>query len=150
MLLLSIFHFCTTKTIENESRFGTRLLFVVNILAKSIRFWEPLTVQWNSSFRSFRHVICKIASLQNILVKVSIWNITALYHNLLTEYWVWFEIISSIVKLNQNFAVLLGFTQGCLVNEPLSPERIFVSPTSFRWNFFIKGLLYCKKFKCDQ
>jgi len=38
---------------------------------------------------------------------VSIWNITALYLNLLTEFWVWFEIISSIVKLNQKFAELL-------------------------------------------
>jgi len=52
-------------------------------------------------------VICKIARLQNIQVKVSIWNITALYLNLLTEFWVWFEIISCIVKLNQNFAELL-------------------------------------------
>jgi len=33
------------KTFVNESRFGTRLLFFVNIFAKSIRFREPLTVQ---------------------------------------------------------------------------------------------------------
>jgi len=31
----------------------------------------------------------------------------ALYLNLLTKFLVWFEIISSIVKLNQNFAELL-------------------------------------------
>jgi len=36
------------------------------------------------------------------------------------------------------------FTLDSLVNEPLSPERIFVSSMSIRWKFFIKGLLYCK------
>ena len=58
----------------------------------------------------------------------------------------WFEIISSIVKLNQNFAELLRkkdcFTQGSLVNEPLSPEPIFLSSMIFHLNFVITDLFY--------
>jgi len=55
----------------------------------------------------FCHVICKMVRLQNFQVKVSIFNLTALHLNLLTKFWVWFKIICSIVKLNQNFAELL-------------------------------------------
>ena len=37
-----------------------------------------------------------------------------------------------------------------IVNEPLSPERIFASSKSFLFKFVISRFLYCKKFSCDE
>jgi len=42
------------------------------------------------------------------------------------------------------------FTQDSIVNEPLSPERIFVSSKSVLNKFVISRFLYCKKFSCDE
>ena len=42
------------------------------------------------------------------------------------------------------------FTQDSIVNEPLSPERIFASSKSFLFKFVISRFLYCKKFSCYE
>ena len=42
------------------------------------------------------------------------------------------------------------FTQDSIVNEPLSPERIFVSSKSFLFKFVISRFFYNKKFDCDE
>ena len=42
------------------------------------------------------------------------------------------------------------FTQDSIVNEPLSPERIFASSKSFLFKFVISRFLYGKKFSCDE
>ena len=42
------------------------------------------------------------------------------------------------------------FTQDSIVNEPLSPARIFASSKSFLFKFVISRFLNCKKFSCDE
>ena len=37
-----------------------------------------------------------------------------------------------------------------IVNEHLSPERIFASSKSFHFKFVISRFLYCKRFSCDE
>jgi len=81
-------------------------------------------------------------------------TIKALYGSVFRKLWmlVWYYVLHYRTQLNSYQITVKKdcFTQDSIVNEPLSPERIFASSKSFLFKFVISRFFYCKKFSCDE
>ena len=124
--------------------------FVSVSLVPEILYFQQ--IYWQSrvpNLLSFTKVLSTISSNRSgtLIIK-------ALYGSVLTKQCmlVWYYVLHCRARFKFYRETLKKncFTQDSWVNEPLSPERIFVSSMSFCWNFYIIRLLYCKKFDCVQ
>jgi len=106
------------------------------------------------SFRTFCHVICYKARLKNNELKCQFGLLQHCISNFWQNFGYWFEIISHIIKLNQNFAELLpkrtvllkaaNWTNPCRTNRFLCFQWFFC----FYHRILILQKVYWWKEKC--